>query len=769
MAGMRNGRTRWPWLVFLAAGIGVLVLAAVTFAPLTGKDGLQTAANRAQLTGGFVLAAAVPLISAWWWARRRTRELAAQAVPDPDVLKSTKDLLAEVVAEQWKDEALVRSLDNPDPIPVRWRTPAPGDHTTAIMDHPALIDPAAAGAAGSGVPWTASSADIAALATRFRGTRRRRLVILGGPGAGKTTLAVQLLLHLLATRPQPPGEPVPILLPIAGWDIERFPRLHDWLTDRLLAHYPALRAPGLGEGVVRALAARGHLLPVLDGLDELPPPAQGAVISALNGSLGGEDQLILTSRTAEFVRAVTRAGDVITSAAVLEARPLDARASADYLAACLPPDPGPHWRHTLTVLRHAPPPGQRPSAHPAAALADVAATPLGLWLLRTVYLTPGADPAPLTDPVRFPAEAALQAHLFDRLIPSLIAARPPSDNPAEPFRPRHRYDPDQVRRWLGYLAHHLTSQTTPTHDFAWWRLAASSRALTLATRLGFTLVITLTITLTLGLTLGFVDWSENSHLEEKDQWGQGFPLGILGIAIGIAAGIYSGTQIWSLAQDEPGYADLRGRPRAAELVRPLVKRSALGITYALGLLLTGTVQDGTAMFEFNAVLLFVWLGFTGGATWWLMIDLPTWADTPAPSKPIGTPIDNWRADRTLNLLRITNSALTAVLWIVLWEAAGVAARGRWINTWTNLAVTAQALASALACGLTFGISSEHRAWWAYLIATKKLAQADRLPRRLMPFLDDCHRLGLLRAVGPIYQFRHAELHDHLAATYPPPD
>jgi hypothetical protein len=25
------------------------------------------------------------------------------------------------------------------------------------------------------------------------------------------------------------------------------------------------------------------------------------------------------------------------------------------------------------------------------------------------------------------------------------------------------------------------------------------------------------------------------------------------------------------------------------------------------------------------------------------------------------------------------------------------------------------------------------------------------------------RLGLLRTVGPLYQFRHAELHDHLAA------
>jgi hypothetical protein len=32
----------------------------------------------------------------------------------------------------------------------------------------------------------------------------------------------------------------------------------------------------------------------------------------------------------------------------------------------------------------------------------------------------------------------------------------------------------------------------------------------------------------------------------------------------------------------------------------------------------------------------------------------------------------------------------------------------------------------------------------------------------MGFLDDAYRLGLLRIVGPVYQFRHAALQDHLA-------
>ncbi|GAB3418132.1 NACHT domain-containing protein [Flindersiella endophytica] len=41
----------------------------------------------------------------------------------------------------------------------------------------------------------------------------------------------------------------------------------------------------------------------------------------------------------------------------------------------------------------------------------------------------------------------------------------------------------------------------------------------------------------------------------------------------------------------------------------------------------------------------------------------------------------------------------------------------------------------------------------------------RLPLRLTAFLADMHRLGLLRRVGPAYQFRHAKLQDRLASAY----
>jgi ABC-type amino acid transport system permease subunit len=53
------------------------------------------------------------------------------------------------------------------------------------------------------------------------------------------------------------------------------------------------------------------------------------------------------------------------------------------------------------------------------------------------------------------------------------------------------------------------------------------------------------------------------------------------------------------------------------------------------------------------------------------------------------------------------------------------------------------------------------AWLSYILALFRLATSRQLPLRLMSFLDDAYRLGLLRTTGPAYQFRHAEFHDHL--------
>jgi len=326
--------------------------------------------------------------------------------------------------------------------------------------------------------FAGSSGEIACLAEQFRTLRRRRLVILGGPGSGKSVLARQLLLELLTSRQE--HEPVPVFIPVAGWNTRVYPELQQWLADKLGQDYPVLRRASAR--VPRALVDGADVLPVLDGLDELPDAARTSVINALNQSLGADDQLILTSRTGEFIQAVRAAGVVLDSAAVIEPEPLTPQAAAKYLRDCLALTsfaPAPEWEQILTGLA-----APNPPAGPISALTETVATPMGLWLLRTTYVTRGAKPGQLLQPGEFPTATALRGHLFDRLIPVLFReSLQPGNNPGRPM-PRHRYDPGKVQRWLGSLAacmDLMLSTDLPTfasgrgtRDFRWWRLAAAS-------------------------------------------------------------------------------------------------------------------------------------------------------------------------------------------------------------------------------------------------------------------------------------------------------
>jgi hypothetical protein len=703
-----------------------------------------------------VASVVVPLL-AW---ERRSRVVVA---PTTAGVARAKDVLAGLVGQQWRTEALLRSLDDPDPIPVQWRI----TRKEQVMNHSADLPAASMHVSGP-------NDQIAALVGMFRRMRRHRLVILGGPGSGKTTLAVQLLLALLSPRHE--DEPVPVLLSVASWDTDTFPRLHEWLAARLERDYPALRAAELGPDIAQTLAERGHILPILDGLDELPPAAQARVITALNRSLGGEDYLILISRTTEFVHAVHEAREVLHSAVVIEPDPLAPAAAVDYLARCLPPQPGPVWEQILTGLRTTPtpPPG------PLAALTQIAATPLGLWLLRAVYITPGADPAPLIDPDRFPDVPALRAHLFDRLIEALITTRDPSTDPADLFRPRRRYDPTRVRRWLGYLAHHLScttndDATTGTRDFAWWLLARNTHALTRRTTLTLGLTFGLIYGLATGLVLGLMEGLIWLRFRVDDGFIPGLVHGLLfGLEGGLIAGLAIGLRGTSWSQQSPGFADLRthGRLRQLANLRGAVLKTMLEAGLAVGLLagllvgFTRGLEAGLASGLEAGLKSGPGFGLVFGLIGGLTYGFIKCAETPTQTEQASTPMTSWQADRALNMLRITTFALAAGLAFGLMNGLAYGpTSGSMAGITSGLLGM---LVGVLAFGPTVGLwPGEHHASLAYLVATYRLARADRLPRRLVPFLDDAHRLGLLHAVGPFYQFRHAELQDHLAATYRP--
>lgn len=703
-------------LLFLTSCAALMV----TFTVWGDKD---EAASFAQLIG-MILTVAGLGISLIRWRQGK----AVATVPTPGQLSEARETLAGVVAEQWRQEASVRWLADPEPMPVCWRLCEP-----AVMDHPPLI------AVGE-LSFTGRSDQIGLFAGEFRRLRRRRLVILGGPGSGKTTLAVQLLLELLDSRQ--PGEPVPVLVSLAGWNPTEERQLHTWLAARLVENYPWLRA--CGPAVAEALARQGHLVPVLDGLDELPKIRQPEVITALNKSLTDTDQLVLTSRTREYTTAVTDAGDVLTSAAVIAPEPLTPAQAADYLTHCLPPEPGPTWRELLHRLR----------TGTAGHLAPVLATPLGLWLLRTVYITPRTDPTPLLTPGPTP----VQAELFDQLIPAVLTTRPASPHHGEIFRPRHTWNPQDVRSWLTYLAHRL--HHVGTRNLCWWHIARHTltpRAVQLAAGLVVGLTFGLAAGLTFGLTFGLA----------------GLAGGLaFGPAVGLTFGLMFGPTARRWLADAPAYANLQLKQRATLLARRMVVgltvALAVGLTIGLTLELTAGLVIGLRIGLTAGLTSGLVIGLTGG----LAIGLIGWMGIPNRTHWASRPHPTYTATRTLTVLQLCLALLTTVLVVGLtgWLAARLTG-----GTPVGLAAgLTTGLAGGLVGGLASGLAARRAgrlvirsgAWLSYVIATYQLAASGKLPLRLITFLDDAYRLGLLRTVGPAYQFRHAEFQDHLIQSEP---
>jgi hypothetical protein len=282
--------------------------------------------------------------------------------------------LADEVKRQWADEAVLRQA-RPVPLRVRWSsTGRPASPRSAVLDDRTAPDWHEAPLAG----------DVDGLIAAFHGLPRRQLVVIGEPGAGKSTLAMLLTLGLL--RRPGHGEPVPMLAPLGSWN-PTAENLETFLARRLAEDYAAfLRRHGpRPAGVAERLVAGGHLLPVLDGLDELPARWHGRAIEAVDRFAAAPGQaLVLTCRSREYERAVRNAGQPLSWAAVVELQPVDVEEAVEYLSP-LHPRPGTVGSRSSTTC----------AATATAPLARALSTPLLVTLARAAYRDPGGDPRDL--------------------------------------------------------------------------------------------------------------------------------------------------------------------------------------------------------------------------------------------------------------------------------------------------------------------------------------------------------------------------------------
>ena len=774
-----DGRRRRGRRSLIVSVIAVVWSAALlTVVALLYKQGAEKAAEWAGVLGSVTALAAFtePLVE-----RAVARSTVKKTSDSEEAsLHSAAEQLAHVVRSQWLDEARMRRLQDPWPLPLQW-TAAEED----LADHADVVFkrwPQESTPSGTG-PETLSGqlAEAVDLYERLPG---KRLVVLGPPGSGKSVMAMTLTLALLDTWQ--PGMQVPVLFPVASWDPSHA-RLDDWLADYLSENYQLSGDSRDSRVMGQKLLAGNMLLPILDGLDEIPEALRPLAIMNLNRELDAAQPIILTCRTREYREAV-ETGDVLTLAAVVELQPLHPATITRYLTETTPAGP--------RAMRWAPV-FERLSNDPDGALATVLRTPLMVFLTRAIYGDNPRNPAELLGQ-QFQDLASIENHLLTQLIPATYHDRPHSAEERQ-----FHWQTEDVTSWLTYLAGHGAG--AGRSDLAWWQLERAVPAAAIDAVGG--LLGGLVVGFVFGPIVGIVfaaavvlagalprsrAWTIEAQLKDRlDLWirrlgakgevvaallglGEKVPLERrVGLAVGrfaaIAAGIidavivYRHASLFHAVADglamglavglAAGFFTISPRTTPSEVqfvarkgIPVFLRHLAIGLATGVGVGVVAGALVGSGFGLLTGVLVGLTLGLIDGLNVWL--DVST--DVTCALSPRSTR----NAERTAAVARsiAVGVAIAATSAVAFGLAYG----------------TRSAIIHALVFGVGFGLADRYMGisasvWGRYFVAKAWLALSGHLPWRLMAFLDDAYRHGLLRRAGAAYQFRHARLQEHLAS------
>lgn len=127
------------------------------------------------------------------------------------------------------------------------------------------------------------------------------LLILGAPGSGKTTLLLELTNDLLNSAEKDSSFKLPVVFHLSSWAIKQRP-LQDWLSDQLNEHYK------VHPHHARSWVARGLIIPLLDGLDEVATEYRSACAEAINmfRKEHGFISMAVCSRKADYEALTTK-------------------------------------------------------------------------------------------------------------------------------------------------------------------------------------------------------------------------------------------------------------------------------------------------------------------------------------------------------------------------------------------------------------------------------------------------------------------------------
>ncbi|MFF5257970.1 NACHT domain-containing protein [Actinomadura viridis] len=636
----------------------------------------------------------------------------------------------------------------------------------------------------------------------FSGLSPRRLLVVGRSGAGKTVLAIELVLQLvepfLAAGP-PAGDRsvVPVRLNAARWGSGK--GFEPWLAEQLVQNH------GLADRDAARLVRDRRVLPVMDGLDELDPdPSTGpprraiALLAELNrySDVSGRrpGAVVVTCRSDRYAQlAEARTGLDHSTRVHLHA--LTREQIGSYLRTRWP-DGHAYDSHRDGVLAAL-------SGAAGEAVHTALATPWRLLLTATAVES-GAAPDELlhADPDADPRSEAgrIARKLLDAYVPAAARLAPRSGHVAG-------YSPEQVRIWLVRLAAHLRRQAHASADRSPPGLTATDLVPHLLWPIGGRRRVRLLhglCCLVLAVTAMAAFWvgsgvDRAGDLLDGPAPGQVFTLALMAGWVAIAA-------VLSLS---PWPAAAGGRtnvPRRRRVAGGLIGAAAAAPVGVLGGLCGLGLTGGRVFGPGFAVA----AGALGGGALGAVIGLTAAGRRRAERPSVAEVV---RAE-PLSLLGFGLCGALTALPPLRWSHAGPVplvaglsgafalavalgvvfriAMGGWSKD-AELAHPREALhrdptigvafgltggvaaflvfiiernilvalASAITGGVAFGLSFGAIAWCRTMIGLLVAAARGLLPLRLWTFLDWACEAHLLRVSGATYQFRHRELQDFL--------
>jgi uncharacterized membrane protein YeaQ/YmgE (transglycosylase-associated protein family)/GTPase SAR1 family protein len=297
----------------------------------------------------------------------------------------------------------------------------------------------------------------------------RTLLILGEPGAGKTTTLLELTRDLIARAEQNVNLLIPVVFNLSSW-ANKQQKIADWLVEELNSKYDVPKKFG------QAWVTKQQLLPLLDGLDEVKAQYQDDCIAALNQFKQGYGaELVVCSRIKDYEALSNRLN--FQSAVFL--RSLTLEQICCYLDSA---------DADLTGLRAL---FERDTV-----LQELAQSPLMLNIMTLAYQGVAFEDLPKTEVLQ-----ERRRQLFDDYIEKMFKRRGTS----------HRYEKVKVKGWLVWMAQRMVQESQMVFLIegmqpTWFKNRQQKRIYALILGLSYGLGYGMIGRLDYGLIAGLIGW-----------------------------------------------------------------------------------------------------------------------------------------------------------------------------------------------------------------------------------------------------------------------